>query len=88
MKMFEGHLNCVAPDGRSRVLLSTDPLTDTAFVFVHGFQGHFEKTWRQFQTMIDASDADDSWHRADLYFFYYEAENNHLAASANALTGY
>jgi hypothetical protein len=79
------HIRCVAGDGRSCALLSTDPETDTAVAFVHGFRGHFEKTWQQFQSLMDEADRHATWRRSDLYFFSYDAENSHIGASASEL---
>jgi pimeloyl-ACP methyl ester carboxylesterase len=71
------------PDGRSTALISNSPTTDTAIIFVHGFQGHCSKSWQSFQVLIDLYP--ESYGDSDLYFFDYDAENNHLGASSEAL---
>ena len=56
--------------GDSYALLSDSPCA-TAVVFVHGFWGHSEKTWRQFQTLPDKLDV--WWHSCDLFFYSYDS---------------
>jgi pimeloyl-ACP methyl ester carboxylesterase len=45
---------------------------DTAIVFVHGFEGDPEKTWRDFIFLINTQPAKFSWYsKADLFFYGY-----------------
>ena len=44
---------------RAEAMLSSDPKTRTAIVFVHGFGGHAATTWAQFQRLVDELALDD-----------------------------
>jgi len=66
-----------------RVYASLNPLVDTAAVFVHGFNGDQERTWRNFQTMIDEDARFTSW---DAYFVGYPSTREQIAATAYKLT--
>jgi hypothetical protein len=43
-----------------------------AVIFVHGFGGHSEKTWLQFQTLPDRL-GDSWWRDSDLFFYSYDS---------------
>jgi len=45
---------------------------DRAVVFVHGFFGSADATWRDFQTLIE-SDNFPWWQRSDAYFYSYQS---------------
>lgn len=73
-----------SPSGLScRVYASLNPVVDTAAVFVHGFRGDEERTWRDFQTMIDEDQGFASW---DAYFVGYPSTREQIAATAYKLT--
>ena len=44
---------------RAEAMLSSDPKTRAAIVFVHGFGGHAATTWAQFQRLVDELALDD-----------------------------
>lgn len=73
-------------DPGSYALLSEDSSTDIAVVFVHGFGGHPEKTWRNFQELVDSfAGSFPLWQRCDLYFFKYESISAHIKDSSRKL---
>lgn len=56
----------------SRALLASNP--EAAVVFVHGFDGDPEKTWVNFQYLVDKlSDKYPLWKKCDLFFFSYKS---------------
>src|SRR5690348_1091183 len=65
-----------------RIYATLNSNVDTAVVLVHGFRGDQEKTWRQFQRLIDQSDDFDSW---DVYFVGYPSTREQIAATAYTL---
>jgi len=57
-------------------LMATGVEARVAAVFVHGFYGHPEKTWLQFQTLMDtvgSSDILSWWATYDAYFYSYDS---------------
>jgi hypothetical protein len=73
-----------SPSGLScTVYASLNPVVDTAAVFVHGFNGEQERTWRDFQTMIDEDERFASW---DAYFVGYPSTREQIGATAYKLT--
>jgi len=51
---------------------------DTAVVFVHGLHGHPEKTWRQFQTLVDHETVSAMypwWTSCDEFFYSYNSDD-------------
>ena len=66
-----------------RVYASLNLQVDTAAVFVHGFHGDEERTWRFFQEMIDEDQAFASW---DAYFVGYRSTREEIGATAYKLT--
>lgn len=73
-----------SPSGLScTVYFSLNPVVDTAAVFVHGFNGEQERTWRNFQTMIDEDEEFASW---DIYFVGYPSTREQIGATAYKLT--
>jgi pimeloyl-ACP methyl ester carboxylesterase len=79
------HVQMKLPGGKGDALISNNPDTDTAVVFIHGFKGHFQKTWQQFQLLMDDSQMFPEWDTCDAFFFSYDAESNHPDASAQEL---
>jgi pimeloyl-ACP methyl ester carboxylesterase len=70
--------------GGSYGLLTGDGSCSTAIVFVHGFWGHSEKTWLQFQTLPDR--LNDSWWRAcDLIFYSYDSAGTQIWPNVSSL---
>jgi len=65
-----------------RVYASLNPIVDTAAVFVHGFSGDEERTWRDFQTMIDEDQGFASW---DAYFVGYPSTREQIGVTAYKL---
>ncbi|RSN26333.1 hypothetical protein DMC63_00360 [Streptomyces sp. WAC 05977] len=53
-------------------MLSTDPGTRTAIVFVHGYLGHPMSTWSQFHDATRLC-GDATWNTSDLYFLGYDS---------------
>jgi len=71
---------------RAEAMLSSDPMTRTVIVFVHGFGGHAATTWAQFQRLADEMALDDPWwRRADLYFYGYASVSQSTNESARDL---
>jgi triacylglycerol esterase/lipase EstA (alpha/beta hydrolase family) len=69
--------------GQSYALLAATDIPTTAAVFVHGFHGDPEKTWHDFQTLIDTSvESTEEWSHTDLYFFGYESVGESIENSA------
>ena len=66
-----------------RVYASLNPTVDAAAIFVHGFRGDQERTWRHFQTMIDEHQEFDSF---DAYFVGYSSTDEQIGSSAYKLT--
>src|SRR5260370_1058979 len=61
--------------GRSYVSLTDRASATTAVIFVHGFWGCPEKTWIQFQSLMDKSHQTLPWWGAyDAYFYAYDSE--------------
>jgi hypothetical protein len=64
----------------SYALVSDDPNTDTAVVFVHGFLGDAYGTWIDFQRMIDGhAKVPEDWNLADLFFVQYSSFRKSIA---------
>ena len=79
----------LAFDSGSYALLSEDSSTDIAVVFVHGFGGHPEKTWRNFQELVDSlSGMFPLWQRCDLYFFKYHSVSAQIKDSSRSLRAF
>jgi len=55
----------------TRAKLSRNAKTDTAVVFVHGFNGHPVKTWVDFSGLVDNGRGAAEWASSDLFFFDY-----------------
>jgi len=68
----------------SYVLLTDDESCNTAIVFVHGFWGHSEKTWWQFQTLPDRLN-DPWWHGCDLIFYSYDSAGTQIWPNVSLL---
>ena len=58
-------------------LLATGVEARVAAIFVHGFSGHPEKTWLQFQTLMDSAGKKSGilswWATCDAYFYSYDS---------------
>ncbi len=69
------HARVDLKDG-SYALMATDVQATVAAVFVHGFYGHCEKTWFQFQTLMDSVESSGMfpwWRTYDAYFYSYDS---------------
>lgn len=66
-----------------QVYASLNPTVSGAAIFVHGFHGDQERTWRHFQTMIDDHQEFDS---LDAYFVGYKSTDEQIGSSAYRLT--
>jgi pimeloyl-ACP methyl ester carboxylesterase len=77
------HVRCQLA-GESYALLTDDDSCNTAIVFVHGFWGHSEKTWWQFQTLPDRLN-DPWWHSCDLIFYSYDSTGAQIWPNISAL---
>ena len=76
-------------DPGSYALLSEESSTDIAVIFIHGFGGHPEKTWRNFQELVDSfAGSFPLWRRCDLYFFKYDSIGAHIKDSSRKLKGF
>lgn len=77
-------LSCPAVGGVScRLYASLGSNVDTALIFVHGFNGDQEKTWRRFQNLLDQCKDFATW---DAYFVGYPSTREQIAATAYNLT--
>src|SRR5580658_295529 len=71
---------------KSFALLSTPGIAETAFVFVHGFNGDPRGTWLRFEELIGTLASQFPWSRdSDFYFFGYRSLREHLADSSITL---
>jgi hypothetical protein len=62
-------------DGTSYARLTDHKKVAAAVVFVHGFRGCPEKTWIQFQTLVDEKDhVVPWWARYDAFFYGYDSK--------------
>jgi pimeloyl-ACP methyl ester carboxylesterase len=62
-------------EGRSYAYLTDGGSAKTAVIFVHGFWGCPEKTWIQFQTLMDTAQHGAPWWAAhDAFFYAYDSE--------------
>jgi pimeloyl-ACP methyl ester carboxylesterase len=67
-------------------LISSDPSTRTAVIFVHGFWGNSYSTWQDFQILVDEyGERFPALAAADLFFFEYAAARNFVGPSADGL---
>lgn len=66
-----------------RVYASLATGVNTALIFVHGFSGDQERTWRKFQSLLDQREEFASW---DAYFVGYPSTREQIAATAYNLT--
>jgi triacylglycerol esterase/lipase EstA (alpha/beta hydrolase family) len=83
MAKHEGS-SCGVVKGLScRIYATLAPGVDTAIIFVHGFHGDQEKTWRTFQKLIDQYEEFNSW---DAYFVGYRSTREQIAATAYNLS--
>ena len=72
--------------GNSYACLTDHSLASTAVVFVHGFWGCPEKTWIQFQTLMDTVQHSVPWWReSDAYFYAYDSERQFGPNAASLL---
>lgn len=69
----------------SFALVSTSANVDCAAVFVHGFGGHPDKTWRSFPDLIRT---DPRWANTDAYFFAYSSIDDEISLSADYLRSF
>ena len=71
----------------SYAYLSTDPGSETAVIFVHGFWGDAWSTWEDFQGLVDEEVRwHGMWAKTDLYFFEYRGASNFVMKSAQDLS--
>jgi pimeloyl-ACP methyl ester carboxylesterase len=67
-------------------LLSPDPLTGVAIIFVHGFWGDSYSTWQDIQVLVDEfGDRFPLFSESDLFFLEYDAAGNFVGPSADKL---
>jgi hypothetical protein len=65
-------INSIGSSAGSYALVSRDPGTDTAVIFVHGFGGDPQTTWLEFPSLIDScSGAYPWWNTCDVFFYKY-----------------
>lgn len=69
----------------SYALLTDSPLAETAVIFVHGFLGCPEKTWIQFQTLMDSHASTIPWWTTCDTFFYAYKSLRQIGPNAAAL---
>jgi hypothetical protein len=77
--------------GRSYALLRTDRHCNTACIFAHGFYGHSEKTWLQFQTLGDSVGETGTfawWRDSDLFFYSYDSVDAQIWPNASDLLSF
>ncbi len=72
-------------DPASFALLSTSASVRRAVVFVHGFLGHPEKTWRDFPGFVQS---DPAWADTDVFFVGYDSVGDELALSSDYLASF
>lgn len=79
--VWKSDLSCVSPlvKPNSFALLSDAETTDTAAVFVHGFNGHPRRTWGDAWKLISK---DPGWKNIDAFFLGYESVTSDLASGA------
>ncbi|MBZ5636234.1 MAG: hypothetical protein LAO55_24155 [Acidobacteriia bacterium] len=86
MEMLEQHLwHELPPHTGSYAKISQKENVDTAVIFVHGWNGGADKTWYNFQGLVDSSERCEHWEKCDLFFFEYESVWNHIATSSGGL---
>jgi hypothetical protein len=69
-------------------LMATGVEATVAAIFVHGFHGHSEKTWLQFQTLMDRVESSGMfpwWTTYDAYFYSYDSKRQIGPNTANLL---
>jgi pimeloyl-ACP methyl ester carboxylesterase len=88
--MFPTHCLQPFPDSPgSHALLSQEASTDTAIIFVHGFGGSAQKTWRDFHRLIDERADDYKWWKdSDVFFFQYDSVTKPIAVTAHHLLSF
>jgi pimeloyl-ACP methyl ester carboxylesterase len=87
--MDERHFRCdLANFPGSYVRLSFSDSVDTAYVFVHGFGGDSDKTWHDFESLIEEDSWAPKWRSRDLYFYDYAGTKLHPADTAIRLANF
>ena len=69
----------------SYALLTERASAKTAIIFVHGFWGCPEKTWVQFQTLIDSVQQTMPWWATYDAFFYAYRDQEQISPNAASL---
>lgn len=69
-------------DPSSFALIATSVAAKRAIVFVHGWAGKPQKTWRRFQDLILV---DAAWADTDAYFVGYDSVGDELSLSADVV---
>lgn len=81
---YKHHLQPIPEFPHSFALLSDDARTDTAAIFVHGFDGDAHDTWFDFPSLIDyCSPKYPWWQTCDAYFYQYGSVRRPIAVSAH-----
>jgi hypothetical protein len=88
--MFPTHcLQTIPNNSGSHALLSQEVSTDTAIIFVHGFGGGAQKTWRDFHRLIDERAEEYKWWKeSDVFFFQYDSVTKPIAVTAHHLLSF
>src|SRR5215472_16475197 len=65
----------------------SQPVT-TAVIFVHGFMGSAQTTFKDFQTLVSEDPHATDWTSCDLYFFHYESVTDSISTSSERLVAF